>query len=66
VNGKKGLWPAGQVGLFWPILLIVGGSMAVIGSVKAAVVGYDGERIYEDLALLASGIYGLLIGLVVL
>jgi hypothetical protein len=40
--------------------------MAVIGSVKAAVVGYDGERIYEDLALLASSIYGLAIGLAIL
>jgi hypothetical protein len=40
--------------------------MAVIGSVKAAIIGYDGERIYEDIALLVSGLYGLMIGLVVL
>lgn len=39
--------------------------MAVIGSVKAAIVGYNGERIYEDIALLVSGLYGLMIGLVV-
>jgi Family of unknown function (DUF6064) len=48
------------------IALFILSSMAVIGAVKAAVVGYDGERIYEDIALLASGIYGLAIGLVVL
>jgi hypothetical protein len=34
--------------------------------VKAALIGYNGERIYEDLALLLSGIFGLVIGLVVL
>jgi hypothetical protein len=36
----------------------------VIGGVKAAFIGYDGERIYEDLALLLSGIFGFVIGLV--
>ncbi len=40
--------------------------MAIIGSVKAAILGYDGERVREDIALLVSGLYGLLIGLVVL
>ncbi|MBU1626628.1 hypothetical protein KKB18_04590, partial [bacterium] len=34
-------------------------SMAVIGGVKAALIGYEGERIYEDIALLVSGVYGL-------
>jgi hypothetical protein len=48
------------------IALFILSSMAVIGAVKAAIMGYDGERIYEDLALLASGVYGLVIGLVVL
>jgi hypothetical protein len=38
----------------------------VLGGVKAALIGYNGERIYEDLALLLSGIFGLVIGLVVL
>jgi hypothetical protein len=38
----------------------------VIGGVKAAFIGYDGERIYEDLALLVSGMFGFVIGLVVL
>jgi hypothetical protein len=38
----------------------------VIGGVKAAIIGYDGERIHEDLALLLSGIFGFVIGLVVL
>jgi hypothetical protein len=42
------------------------GLATVIGGVKAAFVGYNGERIYEDLALLLSGIFGLVIGLVVL
>lgn len=46
--------------------LFILSSMAVIGSVKAAIVGYDGERIREDIALLVSGLYGLMIGLVVL
>jgi hypothetical protein len=46
--------------------LFILSSMAVIGSVKAAIVGYDGERIPEDIALLVSGLYGLMIGLVVL
>ena len=41
-------------------------SMAVVGAVKAAILGYNGERIREDFALLAGGIYGLLIGLVVM
>jgi hypothetical protein len=45
--------------------LFILSSMAVIGSVKAAIVGYNGERIYEDIALLVSGLYGLMIGLVV-
>jgi hypothetical protein len=33
---------------------------------KAAFVGYNGERIREDIALLVSGLYGVMIGLVVL
>ena len=41
-------------------------SVAIIGAVKAAILGYNGQRIREDFALLVSGIYGLLIGLVVL
>jgi hypothetical protein len=40
--------------------------MAVVGGVKAAFIGYGGERIYEDLALLVSGIFGFAIGLAVL
>jgi hypothetical protein len=48
------------------IALFVLSSMAVIGGVKAVFIGYDGERIYEDLALLLSGIFGFVIGLVVL
>jgi hypothetical protein len=46
--------------------LFILSSMAVIGAIKAAIVGYDGARIPEDFALLVSGIYGLLIGLIVL
>lgn len=46
--------------------LFILSSMAVVGAVKAAILGYDGERICEDFALLAGGIYGLLIGLIVL
>jgi hypothetical protein len=38
----------------------------VIGGVKVTFIGYNGERIYEDLALLLSGTFGLVIGLVVL
>jgi hypothetical protein len=38
----------------------------VIGGVKAAFIGYDRERIYEDLALLLSGIFDFVVGLVVL
>ena len=41
-------------------------SMAVVGAVKAAILGYDEERIREDFALLAGGVYGLLIGLTML
>jgi Family of unknown function (DUF6064) len=37
--------------------------MALVASVKAAFVGFDGERIPEDIALPASGLYGLGIGL---
>jgi hypothetical protein len=48
------------------IALYILSSMAVIGGVKAAFIGYGGERIYEDLALLLSGIFGFVIGLVVL
>jgi hypothetical protein len=36
---------------------------ALVASVKAAFVGFDGERIPEDIALPASGLYGLGIGL---
>jgi hypothetical protein len=39
--------------------------MAIVGAVKAAILGYDGERIVEDFAFLVSGIYGLFIGLIV-
>jgi Family of unknown function (DUF6064) len=46
--------------------LFILSSMAVVGAVKAAILGYDGARIREDFALLAGGIYGLLIGLAVL
>ena len=46
--------------------LFILSSMAVIGSVKAAIIGYDGECIREDIALLVTGLYGLVIGLVVL
>jgi hypothetical protein len=38
----------------------------VIGGVKAAFIGYDGERIREDFALLISGIDGFVIGLIAL
>jgi hypothetical protein len=48
------------------IALFILSSMAVVGAVKAAILGYDGERIREDFALLAGGVYGLLIGLTVL
>jgi hypothetical protein len=48
------------------IALFILSSMAVIAAIRAAVIGFDGERIYEDLALLASGIYGFVMGLVVL
>jgi hypothetical protein len=48
------------------IALFILSSMAVIGGVKAALIGYDGERIHEDLALLLCGIVGFVIGLVVL
>jgi hypothetical protein len=44
-------------------VLFILSSMAVVGGVKAAMIGYDGVRIREDLALLASGLYGLAIGL---
>jgi hypothetical protein len=47
------------------IALLILSSMAVIGSVKAAILGYGGERIREDFALLASGVYGLMMGLIV-
>jgi hypothetical protein len=40
--------------------------IALIGSVKAAFVGYGGERIPEDMALLASGLYGLVVRLAIL
>jgi hypothetical protein len=46
--------------------LFILSSMAIIGAVKAAILGYDGERIREDFALLVSGLYGLMIGLFVL
>jgi hypothetical protein len=48
------------------IALFILSSMAVIGGAKAALIGYGGERIPEDLALLLSGIFGFVIGLVVL
>lgn len=48
------------------IALFILSSMAVIAAIRAAVIGFDGERIYEDFALLASGIYGFVMGLVVL
>ena len=48
------------------IALFTLSSMALVGGVKAVIIGYDGERIYEDLALLGSGIFGFVIGLVVL
>jgi Family of unknown function (DUF6064) len=48
------------------IALLILASMAVIGSVKAAIIDYDGERIPEDYVLLVSGVYGLLIGLILL
>jgi hypothetical protein len=48
------------------IALFILSSMAVVGGVKVAFIGYDGERIYEDLALLVSGIFGFVIGLAVL
>ncbi len=48
------------------IALFILSSMAVVGGVKAALIGYDGEWIYEDIALLLSGIFGFVIGLVVL
>jgi hypothetical protein len=48
------------------IALFILSSMAVVGGVKAALIGYDGEWIYEDIALLVSGLYGLMIGLIVL
>lgn len=34
-------------------------SMAVVGGVKAAFIGYERVRIYEDIALLVVGVYGL-------
>jgi hypothetical protein len=34
--------------------------------VKSVFIGYAGERIYEDPALLLSGIFGFVVGLVVL
>jgi hypothetical protein len=48
------------------IAVFILSSIAVIGGVKAAFVGYAGERIYEDLALFMSGIFGFVVGLVVL
>jgi hypothetical protein len=48
------------------IALFILSSMAVVGGVKAALIGYDEEWIYEDIALLLSGIFGFVIGLVVL
>jgi hypothetical protein len=45
--------------------LFILSSMAIVGAVKAAILGYDGERIGEDFALLVGGIYGLFIGLIV-
>jgi hypothetical protein len=48
------------------IALFILSSMAVIAGIKVALIGYDGERIYEDLALLLSGIFGFVIGLAVL
>ncbi len=48
------------------IALYILSSMAITAAVRAALVGFDGERIYEDLALLASGVYGFVIALVVL
>jgi hypothetical protein len=48
------------------IALYIVSSMAVIGGVKAAFIGYGGQRIREDIALLSSGIFGFVIGLVVL
>lgn len=35
--------------------------MGIVAGFRAAIRGYDGERVYEDLALLAAGIYGLVI-----
>jgi hypothetical protein len=46
--------------------LFILSSMAVVRAVKATILGYEGERIREDFALLGSGLYGFLIGLVVL
>jgi hypothetical protein len=36
----------------------------VLGGVKVTFIGYNGERIYKDLALLLSGIFGFVVGLV--
>jgi hypothetical protein len=45
------------------IALFILSWMAVIGAVKAAFLGYSGERIREDIAMLVSGLYGFIIGL---
>jgi len=41
------------------ITLIILSVTAVVAAARAAIKGYDGERVYEDFALLASGICGL-------
>jgi hypothetical protein len=41
------------------ITLFILSAMALVAAARAAIKGYDGERVYEDFALLASGIYGL-------
>lgn len=46
------------------ITLFILSVMGLVASVRAAIKGYDGERVYEDLALLASGLYGLAMWLV--
>jgi hypothetical protein len=48
------------------VALFIISAMAIMGAIKAAVIGHDGKRIREDLALLVTGLYGLMIGLSVL